>query len=57
MQEMIKKKSNLYRDKSKLISEFKAGMHCGRLMVTTVGRQKKEIAYHGDALNTTARRG
>ncbi len=55
IKEIIKKKRNTYSKKYKLIPEFKAGMHCGQVVVTTVGRQKKEIAYHGDVLNTTAR--
>jgi adenylate cyclase len=55
MEEIIKKKSKTYSEKYNLLPKFKAGIHCGRVMVTTVGRQKKEIAYHGDVLNTTAR--
>ncbi len=55
MEEIIKKKSETYSAKFDLIPEFKAGVHCGQVVVTTVGRQKKEIAYHGDVLNTTAR--
>lgn len=27
----------------------------GQVVVTTVGKQKKEIVYHGDVLNTTVR--
>ena len=34
---------------------FKAGLHCGTVTVTEVGEIKKEIAYHGDVLNTAAR--
>jgi adenylate cyclase len=30
-------------------------MHAGTVIVTTVGKQKKEIVYHGDVLNTTSR--
>jgi len=55
MEEIIKKKSKIYNKKYNLIPEFKAGVHCGEVVVTVVGRQKKEIAYHGDVLNTTAR--
>jgi adenylate cyclase len=35
--------------------EFKAGLHGGDLMVAEVGFIKKEIAYHGDVINTSAR--
>lgn len=34
---------------------FKAGMHVGIITVTEVGKYKKEIAYHGDTINTAAR--
>ena len=35
--------------------EFKAGLHGGVLMVAEVGVVKKEVAYHGDVINTSAR--
>lgn len=34
---------------------FTAGAHLGKVIVTEVGRHKKEIAYHGDTINTAAR--
>lgn len=34
---------------------FKAGINVGVVTVTEVGRYKKEIAYHGDPINTAAR--
>lgn len=34
---------------------FTAGVHAGKVVVTEVGRHKKEIAYHGDTINTAAR--
>jgi adenylate cyclase len=34
---------------------FKAGIHAGIVTVTEVGKYKKEIAYHGDTINTAAR--
>ncbi|THH36476.1 adenylate/guanylate cyclase domain-containing protein [Neolewinella litorea] len=34
---------------------FKAGGHLGRTTVAEVGVLKRELAYHGDVLNTTAR--
>ena len=34
---------------------FTAGVNMGPVVVTKVGRHKKEIAYHGDTLNTAAR--
>ncbi|MEM6805416.1 MAG: adenylate/guanylate cyclase domain-containing protein, partial [Bacteroidota bacterium] len=35
--------------------EFKAGAHAGPIVITEVGIVKKELAYHGDVINTTAR--
>jgi len=35
--------------------EFKAALHAGKVSVTWIGTIKKEIVYHGDVLNTTAR--
>ena len=34
---------------------FKARMNAGMITVTEVGKYKKEIAYHGDTINTAAR--
>lgn len=34
---------------------FKAGMHLGTVTATEVGSLKREIAYHGDAINIAAR--
>lgn len=35
--------------------EFKAGLNVGIVTVTEVGKYKREIAYHGDTMNTAAR--
>jgi len=35
--------------------QFKAAMHAGNVSVTWIGTIKKEVVYHGDVLNTTAR--
>jgi len=34
---------------------FKAGIHCGTVTAVEIGDVKREIAYHGDILNTAAR--
>ncbi len=54
-QQKKQSKSQYYLDKYGMIPEFKAGLHGGVLMVTEVGVIKKEIAYHGDVINTSAR--
>lgn len=44
-----------YQRKYGLHPEFKAGVHYGKLIATEIGLVKKEIAFHGDVINTTAR--
>ena len=55
MQEIIARKKDQYISKYGLVPEFKAGVHVGKVIVTAVGKQKKEIVYHGDVLNTASR--
>lgn len=52
---VLKRKSKYYRKKYNITPEFKAGVHGGKLIVAEVGSIKKEIAYHGDVINTTSR--
>ena len=51
---MEMKKKN-YLEKFGVYPQFKAAIHAGRVSVTWIGDIKKEIVYHGDVLNTTAR--
>ena len=44
-----------YAEKYNFEPQFKAGVHCGPLMIAEVGTIKKEIAFHGDVINTAAR--
>ena len=53
--EIVSDKRSKYQSKYNITPEFKAGIHAGHVVVTEVGKQKKEIAYHGDVLNTTSR--
>ena len=54
-QNRIQKKQKQYMAKYNLVPVFKAGLHGGKLIVTEVGTVKKEIAFHGDVINTSAR--
>ncbi len=54
-QDVLKSKTDYYIQKYGLIPEFKAGLHGGKLMVAEVGIVKKELAFHGDVINTSAR--
>ena len=54
-QQVLKKKENYYSQNYGLLPEFKAGIHGGEVIVAEVGVERKEIAYLGDVVNTTAR--
>ena len=44
-----------YLEQYGLVPKFKAGMHLGIVTAVEVGEIKREIAYHGDTINTAAR--
>jgi len=52
---VISKRSEYYEFKYGMIPEFKAGISSGYATVAEVGELKKELAYHGDVLNTASR--
>ena len=54
-QKELKKKHAYYTSHYGSIPEFKAGLHLGTITAVEVGRIKREIAYHGDTINTAAR--
>lgn len=54
-QALLKSRNSYYTEKYGAVPEFKAGLHGGRLMVAEVGVVKKELAFHGDVINTSAR--
>lgn len=51
----IEMKKDEYLEKYDVYPEFKAAIHAGSVSVTWIGSIKKEIVYHGDVINTTAR--
>jgi len=53
--QLLQSKSDYYTSKYDLVPEFKAGLNMGDVTVAEVGEIKKELAYHGDVLNTAAR--
>lgn len=53
--EKLKSRSSYYEENFGYQPEFKAGVHGGELVVAEVGVAKKELAYHGDVINTTSR--
>jgi adenylate cyclase len=48
-------RANYYLTKYGLLPDFKAGAHAGVVTTVEIGEVKKDIAYHGDTLNTAAR--
>lgn len=55
IQREMSKKSDYYKEKYGVVPEFKAGLHFGYVMAGEIGIVKREIAFSGDVLNTTAR--
>lgn len=55
LEERIRSRANFYREQFGRVPAFKAGLHRGPVLVTEIGDFKRELAYHGDVLNTTAR--
>lgn len=53
--DLLVEKKKYYESHFGLIPEFKAGLEAGNVMVAEVGEIKREIAYHGDVLNTASR--
>ena len=51
----LEKKSKFYRAKFGVVPEFKAGINAGVVTVAEIGALKREIAYHGDVVNTASR--
>jgi adenylate cyclase len=51
----LEQKSDYYKNRYGIVPEFKAGLNLGPVTVAEVGEIKKELAYHGDVLNTAAR--
>ncbi|MEO5910815.1 MAG: adenylate/guanylate cyclase domain-containing protein [Pelobium sp.] len=49
------KREKYYLKKHGVLPEFKAGLHYGLVTAVEVGDVKREIAFHGDTLNVTAR--
>uniref|UniRef100_UPI00404A89AD adenylate/guanylate cyclase domain-containing protein n=1 Tax=Fulvivirga sp. TaxID=1931237 RepID=UPI00404A89AD len=54
-QKQLIKKKEYYLQKYNCQPHFKAGVNEGLVTVTEIGKYKKEIAYHGDPINTAAR--
>jgi adenylate cyclase len=54
-QALLREKRGWYEESFGAYPEFRCGVEEGAVTVTEVGDIKREIAFHGDALNTAAR--
>ena len=54
-QNKLNTKRDYYLNTYGITPEFKCGIHGGPLMAAEIGYVKKELAYHGDVINTAAR--
>jgi adenylate cyclase len=54
-QKRLQFRSAYYLKNYGYVPEFKGGLHLGVVTAVEIGNTKREIAFHGDTLNTTAR--
>jgi len=54
-QSYLQRRKEHYEEKYGFVPQFKAGANIGNITVAEVGDYKREIAYHGDTINTAAR--
>lgn len=52
---ILRNRTDYYIRKYGMMPEFKAGLNCGHVTVAEIGSFKREIAYHGDVINTASR--
>ena len=55
IKDTIQEKKENYFNKYRVTPDFKAALHCGKVVKGEIGFFKSEIVYHGDVLNTTSR--
>ncbi|WP_421941958.1 adenylate/guanylate cyclase domain-containing protein [Pedobacter sp.] len=55
IKEQLNSLNTKYFDRYHIKPEFKAGIHCGKVIAGEVGIIKRDITYSGDVLNTTSR--
>ena len=55
VEDAIAKRARRYMERYGRIPTFKAGMHVGDVVAVEIGELKREIAYHGDTINSAAR--
>ena len=53
--DLLEERTDYYQKKYGLLPKFKAGVNGGTVTATEIGDIKRDIAYHGDVLNTASR--
>ncbi|MDT3402357.1 adenylate/guanylate cyclase domain-containing protein [Mucilaginibacter terrae] len=53
--DLFKNRYDYYHSNYGFFPKFKAGLHMGLVTAVEIGDVKRDIAYHGDTINTTAR--
>ena len=53
--EQFAQRSAYYNEQYGRVPFFKAGLHGGKITAVEIGEIKRDIAYHGDTINTAAR--
>jgi adenylate cyclase len=53
--DLLETRTSYYQNKYGLLPKFKAGVNGGSVTATEIGDIKRDIAYHGDVLNTASR--
>ncbi len=53
--QVLQNRSDHYNSKYGIIPEFKAGCNSGEVSAAEIGIFKKDIAFHGDVINTASR--
>lgn len=54
-QDILTRRKGHYLQKHGVVPMFKAGAHCGMVTAVEIGDMKRDIAYHGDTVNTASR--
>lgn len=55
IEDAIASNGGRYYERYGLIPSFKAGVHLGPVVISEIGDIRREIVFHGDTMNTTAR--
>ena len=53
--EQFQKRKDYYMKQYGRVPFFKAGLHMGKITAVEIGEVKRDIAFHGDTINTAAR--